>query len=121
MEAGTAIVRGGRSILERSSRSRALDPLRRGTLTGLAALILLLIAFFFVRLFIEAKPAFDEFGYVGFVFDSSWVPSQNLFGALPLVVGRLITAAIAGGSGVPVASATALSVPALAPAGVRQP
>src|SRR4051794_24112236 len=121
MEAGTAIVRGGRSILERSSRSRAIDPLLRWTLTGLAALILLLIAFFFVRLFIEAKPAFDEFGYVGFVFDSSWVPSQNLFGALPLVVGTLITAGIALVIGVPVAIAAALYVTAPAPAPGRPP
>src|SRR3954468_7131620 len=121
MEAGTAIVRGGRSIFERSSRSRATAPLLRWTLTGLAALILLLIAFFFVRLFIEAKPAFDEFGYVRFVFDSSWVPSQNLFGALPLVVGTLITAGIALVIGVPVAIATALYVTELAAARVRQP
>jgi phosphate ABC transporter permease protein PstC len=121
MEAGTVIARGGRSILERSPRSRAIDPLLRWTLTGLAALILLLIAFFFVRLFIEAKPAFDEFGYVGFVFDNSWVPSQNLFGALPLVVGTLITAGIALIIGVPVAIASALYVTELAPNRIRQP
>jgi phosphate ABC transporter permease protein PstC len=121
MEAGTVTARGGRSLLERSPRSRALDPLLRWTLTGLAALILLIIAFFFVRLFIEAKPAFDQFGYVGFVFDGSWVPSQNLFGALPLVVGTLITAGIALLIGVPVAIATALYVTELAPARIRQP
>jgi phosphate ABC transporter permease protein PstC len=121
MEAGTIIARGGRSLVERSPRSRALDPLLRWTLTGLAALILLIIAFFFVRLFIEAKPAFDQFGYVGFVFDNSWVPSQNLFGALPLVVGTLITAGIALLIGVPVAIATALYVTELAPARIRQP
>jgi phosphate ABC transporter permease protein PstC len=121
MEAGTVIVRGGRSLLERSPRSRAIDPLLRWTLTGLAALILLLIGFFFVRLYVEAKPAFDAFGYVGFVFDDSWVPSQNLFGALPLVVGTLITAGIALVIGVPVAIATALYVTELAPDRVRRP
>src|SRR3954471_1442791 len=122
MEAGTlTTARGGRSILERPSRARALDPILRWALTGLAGLILVLIAFFFIRLFVEAKPAFDTFGYVGFVFDNSWVPSQQLFGALPLMVGTLITSAIALLIGVPVAIATALYITELAPNRVRGP
>jgi phosphate ABC transporter permease protein PstC len=123
MEAGglTTPARGGRSILERSPRSRMLDPLLRWTLTGLAGLILVLIAFFFIRLFIEAKPAFDKYGYIGFVFDNSWVPSQQLFGALPLMVGTLITSAIALLIGVPVAIATALYITELAPNRVKGP
>jgi phosphate ABC transporter permease protein PstC len=122
MEAGSlTAARGGRSTLERSSRSRALDPLLRWTLTGMAAFILLLIAFFFIRLFIEAKPAFDKFGYIGFVFHNSWVPSQQLYGALPLVVGTLITSAIALIIGVPVAIATALYITELAPTRVKAP
>ena len=125
MEAGSLIpratVRGGRSIDERSPRSRAIDPLLKWFLSGLAALILVLIAFFFIRLFIEAKPAFDKFGYIGFVFDNSWVPSQQLYGALPLVVGTLITSAIALIIGVPVAIATALYITELAPTRVKAP
>jgi len=125
MEAGSltsrATVRGGRSIHERSPRSRAIDPLLKWFLSGLAALILVLIAFFFIRLFIEAKPAFDKFGYIGFVFDNSWVPSQQLYGALPLVVGTLITSAIALIIGVPVAIATALYITELAPNRVKAP
>src|SRR3954451_19067208 len=122
MEAGTlTTARGGRSILERPSRSRMADPILRWTLTGLAGLILVLIAFFFIRLYIEAKPAFDAFGYIGFVFHNAWVPSQPLFGALPLVVGTLITSAIALVIGVPVAIATALYITELAPNRVRAP
>jgi len=52
MEAGTLRARGGATVGNRSSRSRALDPLLRWVLTGLAALLLILIAFFFIRLFI---------------------------------------------------------------------
>src|SRR3954470_19509458 len=123
MEAGalSTSVRGGRSIIERSPRARALDPLLRWVLTGVAGLILVLIAFFFIRLFIEAKPAFDKYGYIGFIFDSQWVPSQALYGALPLLVGTLITSAIALLIGVPVAIATALYVTELAPTRARQP
>src|SRR3954469_25685789 len=122
MEAGTlTTARGGRSIIERPSRSRMADPLLRWVLTGLAGLILVLIAFFFIRLFIEAKPAFDKYGYIGFVFDNAWVPSQALYGALPLMVGTLITSAIALVIGVPVAIATALYITELAPNRVRAP
>jgi phosphate ABC transporter permease protein PstC len=125
MEAGSLTtatpVRGDRSLIERSPRSRVLDPLLKWFLAGLAALILVLIAFFFIRLFVEAKPAFDKYGYIGFVFDNSWVPSQQLYGALPLVVGTLITSAIALLIGVPVAIAAALYVTELAPNRVRGP
>jgi phosphate ABC transporter permease protein PstC len=121
MEAGSLRAGGGRSVLERSSRSRALDPLLRWVLTGLAALILLLIAFFFIRLFVEAKPAFDKFGYLGFVFDNNWDVSKAVFGAWPLVVGTLITSAIALVIGVPVAVATALYITELCPRRVRAP
>src|SRR5919199_913802 len=122
MEASSlTTIHGGRSLVERPPRERLLDPLLRWTLTGLAALILVLIAFFFIRLYVEAKPAFDKNGYVGFVFDNSWVPSQALYGALPLMVGTLITSAIALLFGVPVAIATALYITELAPARVRQP
>src|SRR6476469_4018291 len=106
MEAGSIPApRGGRSTLERSSRSRAMDPLLRWTLTGMAAFILLLIAFFFIRLFIEAKPAFDKFGYFGFVFDNNWYVSTATFGAWPLLVGTVLTSVIALVMGVPVAIA----------------
>ena len=121
MEAGTVSARGGRSTLERSQRARLADPLLRWVLTGLAALILVLIAFFFIRLFVEAKPAFDQFGYIGFVFDNNWDVSHEIFGAWPLVVGTLITSAIALIIGVPVAIATALYITELCPRRARQP
>src|SRR4051794_9830258 len=122
MEAGSIQIQGGgRSVLERSPRSRLVDPLVRWTLTALAGLILVLIAFFFVRLFIEAKPAFDRYGYLGFTFDANWDVSREIFGALPLLVGTLITAALALVIGVPVAVAVALYVTELCPRRLRQP
>src|SRR6187551_1890481 len=121
MEAGSLTARGGRSILERPPRSRALDPALRYALTALAVLILVLIAFFFIRLFVEAKPAFDKFGYFGFVFDNNWDVSRSIYGAWPLVVGTLITAALALAIGVPVAIATAVYVTELCPRRLRQP
>src|SRR4051794_8155320 len=122
MEAGSLTgVGGGRSVLERSPLAWLPDRVMRWGLTALAVLILLLIGYFFVRLYAEAKPAFDKFGVFGFAFDNNWDVSRNIFGALPLVVGTLITASVALLIGVPVAVATALYVTELCPRRVRQP
>src|SRR5919198_4041517 len=103
MEAGALSAGGGRSTLERPPLSRLPDRALRWGLTALAAGILVLIGYFFIRLYTEAKPAFDHFGVFGFTFDNNWDVSRNIYGALPLVVGTLITSAIALIIGVPVA------------------
>ena len=107
------------SLLGRSSASRALDPLLKWVLTGLAAAIFVLIAFFFIRLYVEAKPAFDRFGYVGFTFSSDWNVAKEVYGALPLLVGTVITSIIALIIGIPVAVAIALYVSELCPVRLR--
>src|SRR3982751_6636690 len=119
MAAGTAPAAGGRSVFERSPVARLPDRLLRWGLSGLAAGILALIAFFFIRLYVEAKPAFDRFGVIGFVFDNNWDVSANQYGAWALVVGTLITSAIALLIGVPIAVAAALYIAELAPRRLR--
>ena len=123
MEAATApsAGRGGRSLDERPPRARRADPLFRWALTLLAGGILALIAFFFIRLYVEAHPAFREFGFFGFTFDNNWDVSKNIYGALPLLVGTLITSALALLIGVPVAVAAALFVSELAPRRLKAP
>lgn len=108
--------KGDRSVLERSPSARRADPIFRGVLTVLAALILVLIAFFFVFLLNKARPALAHQGVFSFIFSNDWNPSREIFGAWPLVAGTLITAVIALVIGVPVAVATALFVTELAPA-----
>jgi phosphate ABC transporter permease protein PstC len=112
---------GGRSILERSPSARRADPLFRAILMGLAGLILALIAFFFVFLIGKAQPAFAHQGFFSFLFTNDWNPSKAIYGAWPLVVGTLITAAIALVIGVPIAVATALYVTELCPRRLRGP
>jgi phosphate ABC transporter permease protein PstC len=122
MAATTPEVRtGGRSILERSPSARRADPLFRVLLVGLAGLILALIAFFFVYLITKAQPALSHQGVFSFLFTNDWNPSKAIYGAWPLVVGTLITAAIALVIGVPIAVATALFITELAPRRVRGP
>jgi phosphate ABC transporter permease protein PstC len=118
-EATPAIATGGRSFLERPLRARLPDKAMRWILTALAAGILVLIGFFFIRLIIEARPALSKFGVVGFTFDNNWDVSRSIFGALPLVVGTLITSAIALLIGVPIAVATAVFLTELCPRRMR--
>jgi phosphate ABC transporter permease protein PstC len=110
---------GGRSILERPPLARLPDRLLRYGLTALALAILALIVYFFIRLLGEARPAFAKAGVFGFTFNNDWNVSAERFGALPLVVGTLITSGLALVMGVPIAVATALYATELCPLRLR--
>src|ERR671933_216680 len=117
----TAARIGSRPSVGRLPLVRAQERVLRWGLTAVAVAILALIGFFFVRLLVEASPAFSRFGVFGFTFTNDWDVSRNLYGALPLLVGTLITSAIALSIGVPVAVATALFVSELCPRRLRGP
>ena len=112
--------KGARLAFGRAAPSRVPDRLLKWVLTGLAGLILAIIAFFFVRLYVEAQPAFDKFGHLGFVFDNEWNVSAGRFGAWPLIVGTLITSAVALLIGIPIAVATAVFLTELCPRRMRE-
>jgi len=90
-------------------------------LTALSALILALIVYFFIRLVGQAQPAFAKEGITGFVFGNDWNVGAEHFGALPLLVGTLITSALALLVGVPVAVAAAVYATELCPLRLRAP
>ncbi len=118
----TASIPGGdRSVLERSPLSRLPDRALKYGLTALSALILALIVYFFIRLVGEARPAFAKEGVFGFAFRNDWNISAERFGALPLLVGTLITSALALLIGVPVAVAAAVYATELCPLRLRTP
>jgi phosphate ABC transporter permease protein PstC len=116
-----SLASGGRSTLERSSLARLPDRALKYGLTALAAAILALIVYFFIRLVGEAAPAFEKEGVLGFTFGNDWNVNANKFGALPLLVGTLITSALALIMGVPVAVAAAVYVTELCPRRIRAP
>jgi phosphate ABC transporter permease protein PstC len=121
MDAGTISAGDGRPALGRPSLSRLPDRLMRWGLTGLAGGVLVLIGYFFVKLYIEAEPAISRFGFFGFTFTNDWDVSRAHYGAAPLLVGTLVTSAIALVIGVPVAVAAALYVTELCPRRLRAP
>lgn len=99
--------------------ARLPDHVLRFSLTALALGILVLIGYFFVRLEQESQPAFDHFGVFGFSFTNNWDVSKAAYGALPLLVGTLITSGIALLIGVPIAVASALYLTELCPRRAR--
>jgi phosphate ABC transporter permease protein PstC len=118
VEAGASTVPGGRSRLERSPASRLPDQVLKWGLTTLAALILALLAYFFIRLIGESSNAFGRFG-ASYVFGNDWDVSRQIYHAFPLLFGTLLTSAIALLLGVPVAIATALYLTELCPRRLR--
>jgi phosphate ABC transporter permease protein PstC len=120
VEAGT-LGGGGNSILERPPLARLPDRALKYGLTALAAAILALIVYFFFRLVGEARPAFARFGVLGFTFGEDWNVSAEQFGALPMLLGTLLTSGLALLIGVPVAVATALYATELCPPRIRAP
>ncbi|HKO29339.1 MAG TPA: hypothetical protein VJU80_17905, partial [Solirubrobacteraceae bacterium] len=120
MEVSVTTVAAGRLVLERPAASRMPDRVLKWGLTALAAAILALLAYFFVRLIGESKDTFSTFG-LSFIFGNDWDPSRSIYHGLPLVAGTLITSSIALLLGVPVAVATALYLNELCPRRFRTP
>jgi len=119
--ASTSIPGGERLPLERSPLARLPDRALRYGLTVLAALILVLIVYFFFRLVGEASPIFEKEGVLGFTFGEDWNVGAEQFGALPLVIGTLITSALALLMGVPIAVAGAIYATEICPLRLRGP
>ncbi len=118
MQASATTASGGRSVFQRSPASRLPDRLLRWGLTTLAGLILALLAYFFIRLIGQSEDAFSNFG-LNFVFGNDWDPSHNIYHGAALLVGTLLTSAIALLIGVPVAISAAIFLTELCPRRLR--
>jgi phosphate ABC transporter permease protein PstC len=118
VEASATTVTGGRSTLERKPVSRVPDQVMRWGLLGLAVLIVLILVGFLIVLIAQSQDAFSTFG-IQFIFGNNWNVAANIYKAAALVVGTIITSAIALLLGVPVAVATALYITELCPVRLR--
>jgi phosphate ABC transporter permease protein PstC len=117
--ASTAVT-GGRSVLERPPGARLPDRALRWGLSGLAAAILVLIVYFFIRLIGQSHTVFGRYG-LSFVFGNDWDVNRNIYHGAAMLFGTLVTSAIALILGVPVAVATAVFINELTPRRLRTP
>ena len=120
MEASATTVTGGRSALERSPAGRLPDRVLKWGLSGLAALILILIVYFLIRLIGQSGHVFSTYG-LNFVFGNDWDVSRNIYHGGALVFGTIVTSIIALIIGVPVAVAGAVYINELCPRRLRNP
>jgi phosphate ABC transporter permease protein PstC len=107
------------ALLRPNPASRLLDNSVRYGVTALALASVGIIAFFFLRLYVESQPVFAREGFFAFSLGSHWEVSRAIYGALPLVAGTVITSVIALVIGVPVAVCTALYITELCPRRIR--
>jgi phosphate transport system permease protein len=111
---------------EAASRSAVLKRLRLTDLvfhglTRVAALtVLVLLSGVIIALVVGAAPALGTFGF-SFLFDESWNPVTERFGALAPIYGTLITSAIAMLIAVPVGLMIAFFLTELCPMVLRRP
>ena len=101
-------------------RLRLTDKLFHGVTRGAALAVLALLGGVIVALVIGAAPALGTFG-IGFLFDESWNPVTEKFGALAPIYGTLVTSAIAMIIAVPIGLMVAFFLTELCPKPLRRP
>lgn len=113
----TAAPSASTSPLEKSSRG---DRLFRAALTLCAIAIPVLLAFLLYELWTGSALARDTFGF-DFVTTSEWDPVAEQYGALPLIIGTLLTSFLALLVAVPLSLGVAIFLTEFAPMRLRQP
>lgn len=90
-------------------------------LIGMVALSTLILVWLLVGLMInDSLQSIDRFG-AGFLTGTVWEENKDTYGALPFIMGTLITSAIAVLIGVPISIGIAIYLAELAPAWIREP
>lgn len=123
MERGAGLVAGGdpsplARVRRRARLLRGLGRLLRGGSTAAAAVVALLAVALAVLFATAALPSIQQIG-PGFLTGRLWAPADGVYGALPAVVGTLITSALALVFAVPVALGVAVLASEFAPARLR--
>jgi phosphate transport system permease protein len=96
------------------------DRVFRVLLTLAALAVPLLLGFLVLELWLGSRLAIAEFGF-GFATSSTWDPVAGQFGALPLIVGTLVSSFLALLIAVPLSLGVAIFLTEFAPGWLRQP
>ncbi|WP_022852938.1 phosphate ABC transporter permease subunit PstC [Thermodesulfatator atlanticus] len=96
------------------------DELFRYLATGAGIVVILLIFASLITLLIQSWPAIKEFG-LSFLWSTEWDPIAQKYGALPFIVGTLLTSLLALAIATPFAIAGAIFLGELAPKSIADP
>ncbi|MCI4323695.1 MAG: phosphate ABC transporter permease subunit PstC [Thermoplasmata archaeon] len=99
---------------------RGLDRIFHAATAAFAAGILLLVGTFLAVLLSGAWPAIVRYGF-GFLTGDVWDGVHNIYGALPAIVGTLLTSGLALLLAVPIALGVAIFLSDIAPPRLREP
>jgi phosphate transport system permease protein len=103
-------------------RNKTQDKLFSGLVVGAAAYTLLMVG---LVVFSVGKGSIDIFSYEGFqfIFQTNWnaVEGRESFGALPYIIGTLLSSSIAMAIGVPISLAIAIFISEIAPPRIGTP
>jgi phosphate transport system permease protein len=116
----TSLARGGLAAVRRGRRQRIEDLAFHGITWGFAFGVLVLLLGVLLSLMVGALPAIYAYG-LPFLWDQSWNPVKNLFGALPAVYGTIVTSLIAMAIAIPVGLGIAIFLTELCPPWGRRP
>ncbi|HTR75206.1 MAG TPA: phosphate ABC transporter permease subunit PstC [Solirubrobacterales bacterium] len=119
--AGSASLKLARSNRQSDSRKRAdrVGDLSLRLICTAAAVLAAIVLILIAKEVIEgAQPAFAKYG-LSFITHEEWAPPLEVFGGKGLILGTLITSAMALAIGAPVAISIAIFLALLAPDGVR--
>lgn len=86
----------------------------------MAITVFVLVGLIGYELFVGSKPAIHKFGW-HFLISSDWDPTNDVYGALPFILGTLVSSFIGLIIAVPISVATAVYLTELAPLWLRQP
>lgn len=111
-----------RGLVRGARRRFSSDDIFEISATGIASVIIIILVLTAFILVGGAVPVFRRFG-VGFVTGVDWNPvaGRESFGALPYILGTLVTSAIAIGVGVPVSLGIAIFLSEMSPSAVKAP
>jgi phosphate transport system permease protein len=87
-------------------------------LAALTGVTVIFLIFLFVA--VRGLPIFAHVGLFSFIFDSNWLPTENQFGALPLIVGSFLVTLGALAIGGPLGVGVAIFLAEVAPQKVQR-
>ncbi|MFZ0442324.1 MAG: phosphate ABC transporter permease subunit PstC [Methanobacterium sp.] len=87
-------------------------------ITALSSIIIILLIIIFV--FSQGLPAIQSYGFLNFIFGSTWNPANGEYGILPMIVGSLGITALALLFAVPLSLLCAIFMAEIAPRTIRR-
>jgi phosphate transport system permease protein len=87
-------------------------------ITAISSVVIILLIIIFI--FSEGLPSMESYGFLNFIFGSTWDPSSGQYGVLPMIVGSLGITALALLMSVPLSLLCAIFMAEVAPQRMRK-